>query len=47
MTSAYWTNLIAEQGDHQYGGYVIGSLSPGQEPVQQIACAAAIGCAWR
>jgi hypothetical protein len=37
MTSAYWTNLIAEQGDHQFGGYVIGSLSPGQEPVQQIS----------
>ncbi|HEX6473605.1 MAG TPA: S8 family serine peptidase [Candidatus Limnocylindria bacterium] len=37
MTSAYWTNLIAQQGDNQFGGYVIGALSPGQEPTQQIS----------
>jgi hypothetical protein len=36
MASAYWTNLIARPGDNQFGGYLIGSLSPGQEPVQQI-----------
>jgi hypothetical protein len=37
MASARWTNRIASQGDHQFGGYVIGSLSPGQEPSQQIS----------
>ena len=36
MTSAHWTNRIAKPGDHGFGGYVIGSLSPGQEPVQQV-----------
>ena len=37
MTSAFWTNLIAEPGDNQFGGYVIGELSHGQEPVQEIS----------
>src|SRR4029079_12774258 len=37
MASALWTNRIASQGDHQYGGYVLGSLKPGQEPSQQVA----------
>jgi hypothetical protein len=36
MTSAAWTNRIASPGDHEFGGYVIGSLSPGQEPVQHV-----------
>lgn len=37
MSAAHWTNLIASPGDSQYGGYVIGSLKPGQEPVQQVS----------
>ncbi|HEX5578406.1 MAG TPA: S8 family serine peptidase, partial [Candidatus Limnocylindria bacterium] len=37
MTSASWTNLIAQPGDNQFGGYLIGALSPGQEPAQQIS----------
>jgi hypothetical protein len=36
MTSALWSNRIAKAGDHEFGGYVIGSLSPGQEPVQRV-----------
>jgi len=37
MASARWTNLIAKPGDNQFGGYLIGSLSPGQEPIQEIS----------
>jgi Subtilase family/Bacterial Ig-like domain len=37
MTSAFWTNLIANQGDHNFGGYLIGALSRGQEPAQRIS----------
>ena len=37
MASARWTNLIAKPGDNQFGGYLIGSLAPGQEPVQEIS----------
>jgi Subtilase family/Bacterial Ig-like domain len=36
MTSADWTNRIARPGDHEFGGYVMGSLSPGQEPAQRV-----------
>ena len=37
MASAKWTNLIAKPGDNQFGGYLIGSLAPGQEPIQEIS----------
>jgi len=37
MASAKWTNLIARPGDNQFGGYLIGNLSPGQEPIQEIS----------
>lgn len=37
MTSAYWTNLIANAGDNQFGGYRIDALQPGEEPTQQIS----------
>ncbi len=48
MASAVWTNRIARAGDHQFGGYVIGELSRGQEPVQRDqTCEAATGCGWR
>ena len=36
MTSALWSNRIAKAGDHEFGGYVIGALSPGQEPMQRV-----------
>lgn len=37
MTSAYWTNLIANAGDNQFGGYRVGSLLAGDDPQQQIS----------
>jgi hypothetical protein len=37
MTSAYWTHLIGAAGDNQFGGYRIGSILRGEEPVQQIS----------
>jgi hypothetical protein len=37
MTSARWTNRIASAGDHRYGGYLVGSMQPGEEPVQEIS----------
>jgi hypothetical protein len=36
MSSAYWTNRIANDGDHTYGGYRVGALRAGDEPQQQI-----------
>jgi hypothetical protein len=36
MTCAHWTNRIARQGDHNRGGYQVGSLLAGDEPQQQI-----------
>ncbi|MEP6468367.1 MAG: S8 family serine peptidase [Chloroflexota bacterium] len=36
MTSAYWTNRIAHDGDHTYGGYRVGALQSGDEPRQEI-----------
>jgi Subtilase family/Bacterial Ig-like domain len=36
MTSARWSNRVAHMGDGTYGGYRIGVLERGDEPVQPI-----------
>ncbi|HEY7463670.1 MAG TPA: S8 family serine peptidase [Candidatus Limnocylindria bacterium] len=37
MASAYWTNLIAHQGDAKFGGYTIGAVQAGEELRQHIS----------
>jgi hypothetical protein len=37
MTSAYWTNLIANAGDGTFGGYRLGSMLAGDHVTQKIS----------
>jgi hypothetical protein len=36
MISALWSNRVASQGDHTLGGYDVGVLRRGDEPVQDV-----------
>jgi hypothetical protein len=37
MISAVWANRVANAGDNRLGGYRLGELTPGDQPVQEIA----------
>ena len=37
MASALWSNRVAVAGDGELGGYVLGSLTDGEEPVQSVS----------